>query len=163
MKDLVFFILFFFLVALFQVSSFFFSKNGLFPIDFLLPLIFLTFLRKGSLKKLFIVSSIGGFFEDLYTLRPLGVSILVFLLLFFLWKKLERFTEKSNIIWPLLLFLLFYFLYFSFLIPVSFLLSFHLYFPDNFLDLKFILCEFLVFSIFYLILLKAKNLKIRVT
>lgn len=160
MKEIIFYIVFFFFIALFQTFfSLAFFNIFLFP-DLILPIVFLVFLKETSFKKIFLVSLAGGFFEDLYSLRPLGVSILIFLCIFFIWKKLERFTAKSNILWIPLFFLLFYLSYLSFFPFFSFPFLHRFYFPTNLLRMNFLLVEFLVFLIFYLISSKIKYSKI---
>ena len=157
---MIFYIVFFFFIAFFQ--SFFslaFFNIFIFP-DIILPIVFLIFLKETSFKKIFLVSFVGGFFEDLYSLRPLGISILIFLCIFFIWKNLERFTAKSNVLWIPLFFFLFYLSYLFLFYFLSFSFSFRFYFPTNFLKVNFLLVEFLVFLILYPIFSKIKYSKV---
>lgn len=137
MKNIIFFILFFYFLIIFQ-SSFLvhFTVAGIVPNLILISVIIFNFFEKPRKNTGFLIAAIGGFYLDLYSGFPMGVFIFSLVLLTFLIKKIFKFIGEENIFY--FIFLLFFSLVFYNLFSFAFSSLFQRSFNLNFNLLKLV-------------------------
>ena len=122
-KILTFILVFYFLILLQNSLLSYFKVFGTIPNLILISVILATFFEREKVifepeQNLSILSAFfGGFFLDIFSNRPIGLSIISLLLLVFILKKILKISETENILWCIFIFVfsIFLFKFFSFL------------------------------------------------
>ena len=159
-KILVFSLVFFFL-SLMQTSFFFhFNLYGIVPNTILVLVVLVNFLEKKEKNSGLAIAAIGGFFLDLFSFLPLGISVVLLFIIALLIKRALKFLIEENIV-HFVLILFFSFLFYNFFsVLVNSLLN--LSFPCFFLWNEIIIIELfynlLLGTAFYLLVLCSRKI-----